>query len=280
MTFEEFEATESGQREWIRGSVSAASGLTPSDRRRPSTLDPEHNVDGEAGGHAMGRGSDAWNSKEGSSGKEEEDRGGRDVSYFPDHLGKDDTPLERSKSAMTENSKLQKGQWSSLRRGFGFVMGDVTKVEMTKVVCAGTVAGFGIAGMRESLSSFSPFSSSSDLIFGFRSRLSDYIGQRSITSIPYISYSPFLIVLSVVLACVSVIAGLWTMFLILKPKLQHSWLKKFGVACVLGSGTVSFFRSCFAFVDSLVDLSFFALLSSPVAHALHGDAGNDLHGGY
>jgi len=100
----------------------------------------------------MGRGSDGWNAKEGSSGKEEEDRGERDASYFPHHLGKAETPLDCSESAMTGNSKLQQGQWSSLRRGFGFVMGDVTKVEMTKVVCAGTVAGFGIAGMRESLS--------------------------------------------------------------------------------------------------------------------------------
>ncbi|KAL7409215.1 hypothetical protein BDY24DRAFT_445093 [Mrakia frigida] len=211
MTFEEFEATESGQREWIRESVSATSGLPPLDRRRPSALDPDHAANAGAGGEPMLGGSDGWNSKEGSRGKDEEERV-REEEYFPHHLGKDDKALERSESSVTVNSKLKKGQWSSLRRGFGFVLGDVTKIEMTKVVCAGTVAGFGIAGMH-------------------------YIGQRSINSIPYISYSPFLVALSVVLACLSVIAGLWTMFLVLKPKLRHSWLKKFGVACVLGSGT-------------------------------------------
>ena len=64
-----------------------------------------------------------------------------------------------------------------------------------------------------------------------------YIGQRSITSIPHVSYSAGLVVASVVIACTAVVVGLWLMFLVLKPKLQHSWYKKLGVAIVLGSAT-------------------------------------------
>lgn len=64
-----------------------------------------------------------------------------------------------------------------------------------------------------------------------------YIGQRSINSIPHVSYSPGLVVASVVIACAAVVLGLWLLFLVLKPKLQHSWFKKLAVAVVLGSGT-------------------------------------------
>lgn len=65
----------------------------------------------------------------------------------------------------------------------------------------------------------------------------DYIGQRSITSIQHIRYNPGVVVASVVIACVAISAGLWIMFIVLRPKLKHSYLKRALVACFLGSAT-------------------------------------------
>lgn len=95
-----------------------------------------------------------------------------------------------------------------------------------------------------------------------------YIGQRSISSIPYISYSPFLVVLSVVIACLAVTIALWTMFIVLKPKLAHSWIKKFGVACVLGSGTVGRLRSIWTrpFLGSSLTFPSFSSTSQSLMH--------------
>lgn len=63
----------------------------------------------------------------------------------------------------------------------------------------------------------------------------DYIGQRSIISIPYIAYNAGAVVGSVVIACSAVVVGLYIMFIILRPKLKHSWPVKLGVALVLGA---------------------------------------------
>lgn len=61
----------------------------------------------------------------------------------------------------------------------------------------------------------------------------DYIGQKSIVSFPYIGYSAGMVVASVVIACTAVCAGLYIMFIMLRPKLKHGWFVKIGIACVL-----------------------------------------------
>lgn len=63
----------------------------------------------------------------------------------------------------------------------------------------------------------------------------DYLGQKSIVSIPYISYSVGNVVASVVIACVAVIVALYIMFIVLRPKLKHGWLIKVAIACILGA---------------------------------------------
>lgn len=63
--------------------------------------------------------------------------------------------------------------------------------------------------------------------------LPDYIGQVSINDIPYIAYRVSYVVGSVIIASGAVIIALYIMFIMLRPKLKHSWLSKIGVAVIL-----------------------------------------------
>jgi NO-binding membrane sensor protein with MHYT domain len=84
----------------------------------------------------------------------------------------------------------------------------VTRVEIIKIFLTGTIAGFGVAAMH-------------------------YIGQASITGIPYIAYKPAYIVGSVIIASGAVVIALYIMFIMLRPKLKHNWISKIIVAAIL-----------------------------------------------
>lgn len=107
----------------------------------------------------------------------------------------------------------------------------VTKAEVFKILIAGTICGWGIAGMRKSIVYRWTSWRLSCRIFHLDT---DYLGQKSIVSIPYIGYTVGNVVGSVIIACAAVMIGLYIMFIILRPKLKHGWPTKLGVACVLG----------------------------------------------
>ncbi|OCF45068.1 hypothetical protein I317_01119 [Kwoniella heveanensis CBS 569] len=84
----------------------------------------------------------------------------------------------------------------------------VTFTEVLKILITGTIAGCGVAGMH-------------------------YIGQASITGLPYIAYTPSYVVGSIIIACGAVIIALYIMFIMLRPKLKHTWFSKICVALIL-----------------------------------------------
>lgn len=99
----------------------------------------------------------------------------------------------------------------------------------------------------------------------------DYLGQKSITSIPFISYAPAIVVGSVIVASVVVIIALWAMFLVLRRELQHSLFKRACVACLLGSSTSIFHFTASLGTTYAVDPSKgerFVLFADPGAIAL------------
>lgn len=63
--------------------------------------------------------------------------------------------------------------------------------------------------------------------------VADYIGQVSINDIPYIAYRVSYIVGSCIIASGAVIIALYIMFIMLRPKLKHSWTSKIIVAIIL-----------------------------------------------
>ena len=67
----------------------------------------------------------------------------------------------------------------------------------------------------------------------------DYIGQLSIIGIPYIAYKAEFVVGSVLIACGAVIIALYIMFIMLRPKLKHTWISKIGVAFILAFAVCS-----------------------------------------
>lgn len=67
----------------------------------------------------------------------------------------------------------------------------------------------------------------------------DYIGQASITGMPYIAYKPAYVVGSIVIASGAVVIALYIMFIMLRPKLKHTWLSKLMVAAILSVAVCS-----------------------------------------
>ena len=61
----------------------------------------------------------------------------------------------------------------------------------------------------------------------------DYIGQLSIIGIPYVAYKVSYVVASVIIACGAVTIALYIMFIMLRPKLKHTWFAKIVVAAIL-----------------------------------------------
>jgi NO-binding membrane sensor protein with MHYT domain len=86
----------------------------------------------------------------------------------------------------------------------------VTPTDIIKIFVTGTIAGFGVAGMH-------------------------YIGQASITGMPYIAYRPQYIIGSVIIASGAVCIALYIMFIMLRPKLKHTLWSKLAVAVILAA---------------------------------------------
>ncbi|OWZ25845.1 hypothetical protein C345_07038 [Cryptococcus neoformans A2-102-5] len=125
--------------------------------------------------------------------------------------------LQQEKSASSENvgeskrdkrAKVneKKNRWGKLGAFLGFDI--VTAAEVIKVFVTGITAGFGVVGMH-------------------------YIGQASIIGIPYVAYKPAYVVGSVIIACGAVVIALYIMFIMLRPKLKHTWWSKILVALIL-----------------------------------------------
>ncbi|ODO09232.1 hypothetical protein I350_02832 [Cryptococcus amylolentus CBS 6273] len=110
--------------------------------------------------------------------------------------------IKKKKTKMVDKN----GVWGKLGVILGFDV--VTLGEVIKIFVTGAVAGFGVVGMH-------------------------YIGQASIVGIPYVAYRPGYVVGSVVIACGAVIIALYIMFIMLRPKLKHTWWSKILVALIL-----------------------------------------------
>ncbi|BGP02337.1 MHYT domain signaling protein [Rhodotorula toruloides] len=82
---------------------------------------------------------------------------------------------------------------------------------VAKILLAGIVCGGGIAAMH-------------------------YVGQVSIDSVPLVTNSWYMVFLSVLIAMLCVTVGLYILFVIFRPKLQHSWYKRIIVAGILAVG--------------------------------------------
>ena len=101
------------------------------------------------------------------------------------------------------------------RRAFGKVetflgFDVVTTTDIVKIFITGTIAGFGVAGMH-------------------------YIGQASITGMPYIAYRPEFVAGSIIIASGAVCIALYIMFIMLRPKLKHTLWSKLAVAVILAA---------------------------------------------
>lgn len=65
----------------------------------------------------------------------------------------------------------------------------------------------------------------------------DYVGQISINSVPKVDNLAYVVFLSILIAMVAVSTGLVLLFVVLRPKLTHTWYKRLGVAVILGIAT-------------------------------------------
>jgi len=140
---------------------------------------------------------------------------------------------DRDRSVRSRSSVNRRMRMDKFRSWLGY--DEVTAQEVRKILIAGTICGWGIAGMRKCDSVESPSRRSTKMLNDRSICPSDYLGQKSIIGIPYISYSVGNVVASVVIACVAVIVALYIMFVILRPKLKHGWVVRIGVACILGA---------------------------------------------
>ncbi|WWC69018.1 uncharacterized protein I206_102954 [Kwoniella pini CBS 10737] len=118
--------------------------------------------------------------------------------------GRTEATSERSQKRV--RLKTTSTRWTRLGMFLGFDV--VTPTEVMKIVITGTIAGFGVVGMH-------------------------YIGQASITGLPYIAYRPAYVVGSIIIACGAVVIALYIMFIMLRPKLKHTWISKICVAFIL-----------------------------------------------
>ena len=98
--------------------------------------------------------------------------------------------------------------FGKIERFLGFDV--VTIGDIVKIFITGTIAGFGVAGMH-------------------------YIGQASITGMPYIAYRPEYVIGSVIIASSAVCIALYIMFIMLRPKLKHTLWSKLAVAVILAA---------------------------------------------
>ncbi|KAM0753752.1 hypothetical protein T439DRAFT_377899 [Meredithblackwellia eburnea MCA 4105] len=95
---------------------------------------------------------------------------------------------------------------------FGLNPTRVSLKGLFKILGAGFICGGGVAAMH-------------------------YIGQVSINSVPRVTNTAYVVVLSVIIAIFAVSLGLYLLFVVLRPKLDHKWYKRLGVSMILGLGT-------------------------------------------
>ena len=141
----------------------------------------------------------------------------------------DTYPVDRRNSEISRHSPNIKSQLDAhqedhnpqgprktlTRRAFGKVevflgFDVVTTTDIIKIFITGTIAGFGVAGMH-------------------------YIGQASISGMPYIAYRPEYVIGSVIIASGAVCIALYIMFIMLRPKLKHTLWSKLAVAVILAA---------------------------------------------
>ncbi|GJN90806.1 hypothetical protein Rhopal_003820-T1 [Rhodotorula paludigena] len=94
---------------------------------------------------------------------------------------------------------------------FGIGAAKVSPWGVAKILLAGIVCGGGIAAMH-------------------------YVGQVSINSVPRVTNDWYMVLISVLIAMACVSVGLYILFVIFRPKLQHSWYKRVIVAAILAVG--------------------------------------------
>ncbi|GAA5948147.1 hypothetical protein JCM3765_007129 [Sporobolomyces pararoseus] len=97
---------------------------------------------------------------------------------------------------------------------FGVHAARVSKAGVAKILGAGVICGGGIAAMH-------------------------YVGQVSINSVPRITNDWYTIFASILIAMLAVSLGLYILFVVFRPKLQHSWYKRLAVAMILGAGVTA-----------------------------------------
>ncbi|KDE08785.1 hypothetical protein MVLG_00891 [Microbotryum lychnidis-dioicae p1A1 Lamole] len=95
---------------------------------------------------------------------------------------------------------------------FGVVPASVSILGVAKILGAGCICGGGIAAMH-------------------------YVGQLAINSVPRVTNTPYIIFLSILIAMVAVSVGLFLLFVVLRPKLEHRWYKRAGIAMILAVAT-------------------------------------------
>lgn len=98
--------------------------------------------------------------------------------------------------------------FGKIERFLGFDV--VTVGDIVKIFITGTIAGFGVAGMH-------------------------YLGQASITGMPYIAYRPEYVIGSIIIASSAVCIALYIMFIMLRPKLKHTLWSKLAVSVILSA---------------------------------------------
>jgi NO-binding membrane sensor protein with MHYT domain len=124
------------------------------------------------------------------------------------NLGSIDHELSTQDHVRQPSKAATRRDVGAIGRFLGFDV--VTTTDIIKIFITGTIAGFGVAGMH-------------------------YIGQASITGMPYVAYRPEYIVGSVIIASGAVCIALYIMFIMLRPKLKHTLWSKLAVAVILAA---------------------------------------------
>ncbi|GAA5872863.1 hypothetical protein JCM8547_005721 [Rhodosporidiobolus lusitaniae] len=119
-------------------------------------------------------------------------------------------PKEREKQREPEKDD-EDDEASEDGGDFGVHAASLSAWGVAKVLIAGIVCGGGIAAMH-------------------------YVGQVSINSVPRVTNDWYMVLISVLIAMACVSVGLYILFVIFRPKLQHSWYKRIIVAIILGVG--------------------------------------------
>lgn len=148
---------------------------------------------------------------------------------------------------------------------FGTAPVPVSLGGLAKILGAGIICGGGVAAMREF---YPPISTCRADRLLSQTAFADYVGQVSINSVPRVTNTAYMVFLSILIAMGAVTLGLFLLFVVLRPKLQHAWYKRLGVAMTLGAGTTAMhFGTSFEALEKLYNRT---KLSASTAVALLG----------